>query len=67
MIAPQGKAIGPAGLEPPTEARNRRKATVKNTKNRPLSRDVVERTIPKFFSYATLEGRFFSEKFPDKL
>ena len=29
MIAPQGQAIGPAGLELPARARNRRKATVK--------------------------------------
>ncbi len=28
MIAPQGYTIGPAGLEPPERARNRRKATV---------------------------------------
>ncbi len=28
MIAPQGYTIGPAGLEPPAGARNRRKATV---------------------------------------
>ena len=30
----------------PAGTRNRRKATVKNTKNRSLWRDVVERTIP---------------------
>ena len=40
MIAPQGLVIGPAG------ARNRRKATVKNTKNRPLRCDVMKWTIP---------------------
>ncbi len=28
--------MGPAGLEPPTEARNRRKATVEIRRNRPL-------------------------------
>ncbi len=36
VIAPQGQAIGPAGLEPLAGASNRRKATVKKTKNRPL-------------------------------
>ncbi len=28
MIVPQGKTIGPAGLEPSAGARNRREATV---------------------------------------
>ena len=46
MIVPQGLVIGPAGLEPPVGARKRRKATVKNTKNRPLRCDVMKWTIP---------------------
>ncbi len=33
MIAPQGKKIDPAGLGPPAEARNRRKATVTKRRN----------------------------------
>ena len=40
----------PRRVTAPVGARNRRKATVKNTKNGPLWRDVVERTIPKMFS-----------------
>ena len=38
MIVPQGLAIGP---------RNRRKATVKKKKNRPLRRVATKGTIPK--------------------
>ena len=37
------------GLEPPAGARNRRKATVENTKNRPIWCDVTKGTIPKFY------------------
>ena len=33
MIAPQGETIGPAGLEPPAGARNRRKASVKKRRH----------------------------------
>ena len=47
MIAPQGYAIGPAGLEPPAGARKRRKATVKNTKNHPLRSVATKGTIPE--------------------
>ena len=36
MIAPQGQAIGPAGVEPPAGARNRRKAAVKKNEESPL-------------------------------
>ena len=46
MIAPQGQAFGPAGLEPPTWARNRRKAAVKRTKNLPLRNVATKGTIP---------------------
>ena len=46
VIVPQGKAIGPADLEPPAGSRNRRKATVKNTKNRPLKSVATKGTIP---------------------
>ena len=41
LIAPQGKAIGTAGLEPP--ARNRRKATVKKKEETPLRERCHER------------------------
>ena len=37
----------PAGLEPPAGDRNRRKVTVKNTKNRPIRCDVTKGTLPK--------------------
>ena len=33
MIAPQGKKVGPEGLEPPAGARKRRKATLKKQRN----------------------------------
>ena len=33
MIAPQGKKVGLAGLEPPAGVRKRRKATVKKRRN----------------------------------
>ena len=45
-----GQANGPAGLEPPAEARNRRKATVNNTQNRPLRCVATKGTIPKNFA-----------------
>ena len=48
VIAPQGQVIGPAGLEPPAGARNRRKATVKNTKNRPIRCVATKGTISFF-------------------
>ena len=32
MIAPQGKKVGLAGLEPPAGVRKRRKASMKKTK-----------------------------------
>ena len=51
MIALQGYAIGPAGLEPPAGARNRRKATVKNTKNRPLGSVATKGTMPNLREY----------------
>ena len=41
MITPQGSTIGPAG------ARNRRKATVKKNRNRPLRSVATKGTIPK--------------------
>ena len=47
MIASQSKAIGLARLEPPAEAINRRKATVKKTKNRPLRSVATKGTIPE--------------------
>ncbi len=37
----------PAGLELPTGARNMRKATKINTKNRPLGSDATKGSIPK--------------------
>jgi len=40
--------MGPAGLEPPAGARNRRKATVKNTKNSLLRYVATKGTLPKF-------------------
>ena len=39
MSAPQGKEIGPVGLEPPTGARNRRKATVNENTKKPATSD----------------------------
>ena len=57
MIVPQGKVIGPAGLKPPAAARNRRKATVKNTKNRPIRCDVTRRTIPQIYLKGLLRVR----------
>ena len=57
MIASHGYVIGPAGLEPPAEARNKRKATVKNTKNRPIRCGVTEGTIPELCNaLCVLEG-----------
>ena len=47
VIAPQGQAIGPAGLEPLAGARNRRKVTLKNTTNRPLRIVATKGTIPE--------------------
>ncbi len=47
MIVLQCQEIDPAGLEPPAVARDRRKPTVKNTKNRPLRCDVTKGTIPQ--------------------
>ena len=53
MNAPQGKEIGPVGLEPPGGARNRRKATVKIRRNpqlqiRPLIRFFLNKLFSKF-------------------
>ena len=42
-----GFTIGPAGLEPPAGARNRRKATVKNTKNCLLRCVATKGNIPE--------------------
>ena len=39
----------PTGLEPPAGARNRRKVTVKNTKNHPLRCVATKGAIPKSF------------------
>ena len=47
MIALQGYAICPAGLEPPAGARNRKKIYYRSTTKRPLRGDVKKPTIPK--------------------
>ena len=47
MIASQGYVIGLARLEAPAGARSRRKATVKDTSNRPFRCVATKGTIPK--------------------
>ena len=56
MIAPQGWAIGLAGLELPAGARNRRKDTVK-IRQTPIKRRCHERDTTQFFYYFVKKER----------